>query len=85
MDLFGIGLDKHAYVKSYDGKNWGADWLPLGGTFNSALDAVSWASNRLDVFGIGEKKQMLHRQSDAGKWMPSNGEWENVGGSHIYP
>lgn len=86
IDLFGIGLDKHAYVKSFDGKNWAADWQALGGSFDSALDAVSWASNRLDVFGIGEKKNMLHRSSDVpGKWMPSGGEWESVGGSHIYP
>lgn len=86
VDVFGVGVDKHAYVKSFNGTVWGADWQGLGGTFTSALDAVSWADNHLDAFGVGEKKTMQHRYSDvAGKWYPTAGEWASIGGSHINP
>ncbi|KAE9989465.1 hypothetical protein Vi05172_g2948 [Venturia inaequalis] len=86
VDVFGVGVDKHAYVKTFNGTVWSADWQLLAGNFNSAVDAVSSADNRVEVFGVGEKKAMLHRYTDApGKWTPSSGEWASIGGSHIYP
>ncbi|QDS72815.1 hypothetical protein FKW77_006684 [Venturia effusa] len=86
IDVFGLGPDKHAYVKSFNGSAWDADWYGLGGSFASALEVVSWADNRVDIFGIGDTKQMAHRFSiEAGKYLPTAGEWESIGGSHIYP
>lgn len=86
IDVFGVGLDKHAYVRSFDGKVWSADWQGLGGTFTSALDAVSWAEGRLDAFGVGDKQMMQHRYSiEQNRWFPTAGAWESLGGSHIYP
>jgi hypothetical protein len=52
------------YHKSWDGSAWGPSqtgWEALGGTFTSPPAVASWASNRLDIFGLGTDSQMYHK------------------------
>ena len=45
--------------------------------FNSPPAAVSWAPNRLDIFGLGVANDMFHNwSSDGTNW----GGWESLGG-----
>jgi len=52
----------------------------LGGQFfePSALSAVSWAANRLDIFGIGSDRTLQHWAYDNG-WL-NNAQPESLGG-----
>jgi hypothetical protein len=54
-------------------------WSPyeedLGGDLASAPAAVSWASNRIDVFAMGRQNQLMHLWWD-GSWH----SWESLGG-----
>jgi hypothetical protein len=71
------------YHKYWDGSNWGpskTDWEWLGGVFNSPPAAVSWGSNRLDIFGLGTDNSMYHKYWDGSNWGPSKIDWEGLGG-----
>lgn len=55
-------------------------WHNLGGKFvGDSLTAVSWATDRIDVFGIGMKNSLLHNWYSGGKW----NTWEDFGGVFI--
>jgi hypothetical protein len=54
------------------------DWEGLGGVFNSAPAATSWAAGRLDIVGLGTDNQMYHKWYDGG-WGPSISDWESLG------
>lgn len=79
------------YHKSYDGKSGG--WSPsikgyrkVGGTVINKLTAVSWASNRIDLFAIGTDSAVNHKaySTSIGGWQPSSpGDFENLGGISI--
>jgi hypothetical protein len=43
----------------------------------------SWASDRLDIFGIGTGNAMFHKSWSNGGWAPSQTDWEAIGGSFI--
>jgi hypothetical protein len=71
------------FHKWWDGSSWGpsqTDWEWLGGTFNSPPAVVSWAPNRLDIFGLGVNNEMLHKWRDGSSWGPSQTGWETLGG-----
>src|SRR5262249_4751139 len=55
-------------------------WDPLGGVFNSQPTAVSWGTDRLDIFGLGTDDGMYHKVWDGRNWLPSHEEWKNLGG-----
>jgi hypothetical protein len=42
--------------------------------------AVSWAANRLDIFGLGTDEAMYHKAWDGSSWRPSITDWERLGG-----
>jgi hypothetical protein len=42
--------------------------------------AVSWGSNRLDIFGLGTDGAMYHKAWDGSRWHPSTLDWERLGG-----
>ena len=42
--------------------------------------AVSWGSNRLDVFAIFQDLQIWHKYWDGNAWGPSLTDWEPLGG-----
>jgi hypothetical protein len=41
---------------------------------------VSWAANRLDIFGIGTDGAAYHKYWDGRAWGPSQTGWEYLGG-----
>jgi hypothetical protein len=54
-----VGNDRNLYHKWFDGAWYG--WENLGGNLYSNPAAVSWGSNRIDVFGIGGDHAMWHK------------------------
>ncbi len=53
-----------------------SEWESLGGSFSFGPGAASWASGRLDVFGVGADKALYH------KWFDNTwSEWESLGGT----
>jgi hypothetical protein len=46
---------------------------------NDSLTAASWGDGRIDVFGLGESNQLLHRWFTNNTW--NSGDWENLGGT----
>src|SRR5262249_27597090 len=47
-----------------------------GGTFDSPPAAVSWAPNRIDVFGLGTDDSLYHQSWNGSVWSG----WEPLGG-----
>jgi hypothetical protein len=78
IDVFGLGLDRALYQKTWDGQRWSHDWVRLGGIFSSDASAVSWAPGRLDVFVRGADFTLRHRAYDGTSWL---NDWQNLGGS----
>jgi hypothetical protein len=50
----------------------GASW--------AGTPVVSWASNRLDIFGLGVDNDMFHKWWDGSNWGPSQTDWQSLGG-----
>jgi hypothetical protein len=59
-------------------------WEVIGDT-TGPISGASMASNALDVFGRGKNGQVLHKALIDGKWTPSEGMWEDLGGNFIQP
>ncbi|KAM3093174.1 M12 family metallopeptidase [Phormidesmis sp. 146-12] len=57
-------------AKLFYGNAW-SDWENLGGQLASAPTAVSWASNRIDVFAQGKNNRLWHKVWDGTRW----GDW----------
>ena len=62
--------------KWFDNGQW-SNWEGLGGDLNTGPGAASWASGRLDVFGLGNSMQLFHKWFDNGQWS----DWESLGGT----
>jgi hypothetical protein len=84
LDVFGVGVDNVMLHKWWDGTNWQPSnskvlWQRLdGASVISPPAAVSWAPNRLDVFGLDEDNVVRHNWSwDGANW----GGWEALGDS----
>ncbi|MBW4506075.1 MAG: S8 family serine peptidase [Scytonematopsis contorta HA4267-MV1] len=67
--------DQNSDQKCEDHITWG-EWTSLGGFALSAPAAVSWGEDRIDVFIIGQKRQLLRKFWDGTCWS----EWEDLGG-----
>jgi hypothetical protein len=84
IDCFVRGRDRAMWHKYWDNGQW-SDWESLGGDFISTRPgrvtvgpgAASWASGRLDVFGIGTDSALYHKWFDNGRWS----DWESLGGT----
>jgi hypothetical protein len=48
---------------------------------NTAIAVTSWASNHLDIVGVGVDHQMYHKVWDGSSWRPSPTSWESLGGA----
>ena len=61
----------------WDGTKWLSQWESLGdAVFSDTPTAISWGTDRLDIFGIdAESSALLHNVWDGSQW--SN--WENLG------
>ena len=84
LDVFVRGLDNKMYHKAWAASAWYpgsgvSDWESLGGSFAGNPVAVSWESERLDIFGRGFDGHLYHKW-----WTPSSGwapaQWEDMGG-----
>jgi hypothetical protein len=51
----------------------------------TAIAAVAWGSNRLDIFGLGTDHQMFHKAWTGSAWAPSQTGWEPLGGIFSSP
>ncbi len=72
LDIFVIGTNSALWHRWWDGSSWGG-WESLGGVLEAQLgtvgsgddrarvDAVAWAANRLDIFGVGMDSALWHR------------------------
>jgi len=92
LDIFVIGTDNGVFHKWYDGKSggWGPsikDYERMGGIVINNLTAVSWASNRIDLFVVGTDGAIDHKaySPSIGGWQPNGlaGGYENLGGIAI--
>jgi sialidase-1 len=81
VDVFGLGLDRAMYHKSWNGAAWPTDWERLGGIFTSAASVVSWGLTSL-IFSRGSDFTLRHRAYDGTTWL---NEWQNLGGSLASP
>ncbi len=92
IDVFVRGTDDNVYIDSTDdaGAHWyGWGFLGRGATNNttdaSAVSAVAWGLNRLDVF-MREDTTVYHKAWTGTNWWPSDaGGWENLGSMPTHP
>ena len=82
VDVFGVGLDRAMYRKTWDGTAWSPQWERLGEAFSSEAYPISWGPNRLDVFARGVDYSLRHRSHDGSAW---TSDWQNLGGSLASP
>ncbi|KAH8622656.1 hypothetical protein IG631_22931 [Alternaria alternata] len=71
-------MDDQMYHRAYDGGKWLSSWNGKSGKFKSSPFAVSWGSDRLDVFGIGLDDQMYHKAYDGKDWVSK--DWKGISG-----
>jgi hypothetical protein len=69
---------QHTLVVNNSGSNGEVD-LCYGTVGPASAAVVSWAADRLDIFGLGTDNQMYHKAWD-GAWSPSQTGWEPLGG-----
>ncbi len=70
LDIFVVGTDSALWHRWWDGSHWGG-WESLTGILESplfgsrlsvsAVDAVAWSANRLDIFGVGTDSALWHK------------------------
>jgi hypothetical protein len=57
----------------------------MSSTERAPIAVVAWERNRLDIFGLGDDRQMFHKAFDGRQWLPSPTGWEALGGSFTSP
>jgi hypothetical protein len=84
VDVFARGSDNALYHNRGSGTSvyfeaqWSwSGWEKLGGVLNSDPAAVSWGSDRIDVFARGTDNALIHIWWNGATWS----EWENLGGT----
>jgi hypothetical protein len=83
VDVFARGTDNTLRHNTGTGASgWKADWSwtgweNLGGVLASDPAAVSWGTDRIDVFARGADNALVHIWWDGSTWS----EWENLGGT----
>lgn len=86
LDVFVRGTNNNVYHKAWASNAWYpgggvSDWENIGGTLAGNPVAVSWAKERLDIFGRGFNGQLYHKWwSPQSGWGPSATAWEALGG-----
>ncbi len=77
LEVFAVGSNQKIYqIRYYSGSQHGWQQPFNDGTANSAVSAVSWGGNRLDVFVRGTDNQLYQRT-----WSGSWGGWSSLGGT----
>jgi hypothetical protein len=70
---------QHTIIVGNSGNNGEVD-LCYGTVGPPSASVVSWAADRLDIFGLGTNNEMFHKYWDGSKWGPSQTGWEALGG-----
>jgi hypothetical protein len=87
IDLAIIGDNDAMYHKFWgpSGGSYQPLWTPsfedLGAQFVSPPSIASWGPGRVDIFGIGMNKTVLHKHWNGSKWTPDGQNWEDLGGN----
>ncbi|KAL8753140.1 MAG: hypothetical protein Q9184_005514 [Pyrenodesmia sp. 2 TL-2023] len=73
--------------KYYDGESWQPSilgWYDRGPnlTFDSEPSVVSWAPNRIDIFGQTPYDEWCHQAWTGSEWYPGSTEWEYLNGRY---
>lgn len=85
QDIFAVGTNGALYHKFFDG----SAWQPAGSDFESlsvdwdpsyTISATTWGFNRLDAFGLGPDKDVVHKYWDGHSWQPNGREPESLDG-----
>ncbi|MFD9038713.1 hypothetical protein, partial [Streptomyces bottropensis] len=96
LDVFALGAIGGEFPTSrgmnhlaWQGDKWwpedGWQGVGFGELFTSPPAVVSWGPERLDIFALGEDRQMLHRAWHVNnKWWPEDG-WHDMGGRFTSP
>jgi len=84
LDVFVRGTDNHLYHRVYESGLWhGTKWDLIAGPANnstliSSPAAVSWGSNRIDLFAVWNDKHLSHLAWDGSSWQT---KWDDLGGA----
>lgn len=87
MDIFATSAEGVLYHKYFDGSSWqpsGSDFESLAVGFDPwhSITACAWGPGRLDVFGLGPNKNVLHKYWDGSSWQPVDSSTDNLGGQY---
>ena len=82
FDIVTLGRDDRQYrYKYYDG-TWQpsvSGWYDRPGVgFESIPSVISWAPNRLDIFGVTADDRLLHQAWTGYDWYPGAEKWETL-------
>lgn len=93
--IVGLGTENQPYVKVFDFTQTQAwlpssdGWFPLGGRliYEPAVAdrAPGDQGSDLNIFGVGEDRQMYHMILDVSQWPPSTAGWQAIGGCFTSP
>lgn len=88
QDIFAANLKGVLYHKFFDGYAWqpsGSDFesLSIGFDPSYTVSATTWGFDRLDVFGLGPGKDVVHKYWDGHGWQPNGNRVESLGGDFM--
>jgi hypothetical protein len=86
LDVFGLGTNYSVYHKTWTRgptghDQWTPDWEDLGGNFTCTPVVTTSGANRIDLFGSGSDRTLLHRTWNGNTW----GQWDVLGGAFTSP
>jgi Repeat of unknown function (DUF346) len=77
IDVFARGADNTLRHRAFTRTGPVNDWQNLGGSLATPPAAVSWGTNRMDIFAVGPDTTLWHRWWDGQIW----NDWESLGGA----
>ena len=68
IDNFVVGFELRLWKRSWNAKGGWVNWEDLGGLIVSRPSVTTWAENRIDVFALGWKNNVVQKTYDGGSW-----------------
>ncbi len=78
VDVFVRGSDGAIHQQSFDGANWAAGWLSLGGSVKSTISAISPAAGEIELVVRADDRSAAVQRFTAGAGSTT---WESLGGT----
>ena len=81
LDVFVRGTDNHLYHNLFVSGKWPGNWedISAGHKFTTSPIAVTWGTDRVDLFAVWDDNKVHHRVLNGIKWA----DWdENLGGDN---